>query len=983
MSRPTTTGVAILAVLVALAIGPGIATATAGSFDADQNPFTTGCTVAVNATAGTPGNDLTFVIDGDDDGTITADEHLGTVSSNASTGEGSIAFAPRDYVSAGVSDVNLSVVEEGTDDGADDTGYPVTDIGATYDRNLSLAMDGTAPRITDYAVTNPTGTDVEISFNASEDLCTVTAVVTGTETGTLETTDFTGTRSGGGYVYNATFFPGGVGNYTATLTTAGDGSGNDGAANESASVIAGSAARNADEILHQPTTVYVGETGLDLSAVTTGERVSIVGVSGVAEGTVVEADSTALAVTAAAGFETGGYNLSGGRTTDIHVRRPAITDLALVLGDGEEDVAVTNGTVPFGRTVTASASYTFDAAEDLEVSVVGPDAVDVTPELAGTPLIPDSGEDLTLDFPATDLAAGTYTITVAGETLDVSRSATVRIASRTTTLSLSRTRVTRGKTVRATAFGDAGENVTIRIHDSDLADGYGPANASAVFGDTGDVESRSGVGGEYAAVELELGRDGIGTVLLRTDTLAVDRTARVEVVTEGIHVAGNGASVDAVPLQVAGRSVSIRDLPASVAVGEDLDITGTVPQGETVSAYALVDTAWVPLEGTGSGWAHADVGTDGEFTIEADAGAVVDRPDAYRVAVVADPDFAVEGVEDGGDGGTHADDVLTRGAMSEQVHADGKIRTIAAGLDARLSRRTIAATGEDAFAVNGQAPGTETVHVYRVGPRGETTGTAVQVDAGTFSHEIDGLDRRGRHRFLVVAPGRDGTFAGGPPTNTVSAASGTTPEAARAVLRDRYRGPGVDDVVVERSLRAGDPAVTIASVHATSGADRTRLAIAGTSNREAGHAIAVEAQVDGAAVASTATVVHEDGSTWNATIAVSTDTTSLRVIAGDGEAMTEQGVVLRSATTESPPPPTRTAVNDIRPASSPSRRSGPDRKPVEELRPTDPVSEATDSGAAPSRIDGQPREPGGLAAGSVAGAGTLLGVLAGWRWLLG
>lgn len=985
MTRWVVLAITVLVVIAAFGFGPGTAGATAGSLQVDQNPFTTGCTVTVNATAGTPGNDLTFVIDGNNDGQIEADEHLGTVNSSVTE---NVTFAPRDYVPAGGGDFNISVVEESSDDGSDDTSYPVTDIGGTYDQNLTLTVDGTAPTISNYTVTNPTGTDVEVSFNASEDLCAVSADVTGTENGTLDTADFTGSQSGGGYVYNATFFPAGPGNYTVTLENATDGGGNDGAASESASVVAGSAHRNENEILHRPATVYVGEEGLDLTSVSTGSFVTLTGVSGAADGTVVETDVSAFSATAPAGVETGGYNLSGGETTDIQVRDPVITDLTLVPGNGSSDIDVTNGSVPPDRTVTTSASYTFDEAANLEVSVEGPDGVDVTPELAGTPLIPASGEDLELDFPAADLEAGTYTITVEGETLDVSKTATVRIAARDTTLSLSRTRVTRGETVRATVFGETGGNVTVRVHRNHLADGYRPSNASDLYGETGDVETRRGVGSEYAAVELLLGRDGIGTALIRTDLLAGNASAAVEVVDGDVRIAASESTADSVPLQVDARTVAITDVPSRVVVGDDFTIAGSVPQAETVKAYALVDDAWVPLEGTGSGssWASDDVGTDGAYTVEADAGAVVDQPDEYRIAVAADPDYERAGVTDGGVAGTHADDVLSRPAMAAQVYATRTVRTETPGVDVRLTRTTIAATGDDAVSVRGTAPGTETVHLYRVGPRGGSTGTTVDVDNGTFDHEIPGLDRRGRHVVFVASPGRDGTFAAGPPSSLLPALSGATPDDGLAILRDRYSGAGVDDAVVERSLRAVDPSVGITTVSATPGPSGRRVTVAGTSTREAGHGITVEAMRDGAILASTTVVVHEEGPTWNATLAVPDDTTGLTIRADGGESAASRAVDLRPLSFETAG--TSSAATE-RPAGvatpRPERRASP-RPPAASIgspNPT-PTTAAVGSAASAGTPAPGPREPGGLDPVSIAGgAGTVVLGVAGWRWLLG
>jgi len=92
--------------------------------------------------------------------------------------------------------------------------------------------DTTAPTISSFSVSNPSGQDVEVSFDSSETLSSISVSITGAETATLTASDFT--ESGG--TYTATYQASTDGDYTATLDTAEDSAGNDGASSQSGTV---------------------------------------------------------------------------------------------------------------------------------------------------------------------------------------------------------------------------------------------------------------------------------------------------------------------------------------------------------------------------------------------------------------------------------------------------------------------------------------------------------------------------------------------------------------------------------------------------------------------------------------------------------------------------------------------------------------------------------------------------------------------------
>lgn len=98
------------------------------------------------------------------------------------------------------------------------------------------APDTTAPLITAFSLSNPSGQKLRTSFESDEDLATIEVNISGAESATLATGDFTESISGGTYTYEATYQASSDGDYTATLDVAADVSGNDGASQQSVSL---------------------------------------------------------------------------------------------------------------------------------------------------------------------------------------------------------------------------------------------------------------------------------------------------------------------------------------------------------------------------------------------------------------------------------------------------------------------------------------------------------------------------------------------------------------------------------------------------------------------------------------------------------------------------------------------------------------------------------------------------------------------------
>ncbi|MFB1065064.1 PQQ-binding-like beta-propeller repeat protein [Natrinema sp. H-ect4] len=98
------------------------------------------------------------------------------------------------------------------------------------------ALEQPAPTISNVTATNPSGQDVQVTFDSDTLLSNISVSVSGAETATLEEGDFTESSDGGSYSYTATHPGHSDGEYIVTILTAADGDGADGANSESDSV---------------------------------------------------------------------------------------------------------------------------------------------------------------------------------------------------------------------------------------------------------------------------------------------------------------------------------------------------------------------------------------------------------------------------------------------------------------------------------------------------------------------------------------------------------------------------------------------------------------------------------------------------------------------------------------------------------------------------------------------------------------------------
>jgi len=225
---------------------------------------TTG-TLTVDTTAPTiSSTSITDATDGD--GTVSAGDSV-TVTATVSDGESGVASVSADASGFGAGTVSLT---DGDSDGTYDAtvtvgssttateGAQSVTVTATDGAGLSasattgtLTVDTTAPTISSFQATNPSGQEIQVSFDSDETLSTIAVDITdsnGNAVTTLTEGDFTA-NSG---TYTATYTTSGTGTYTATLTTATDAAGNDGAGGETETIGVGTSATQ---------TSYVSSTG--------------------------------------------------------------------------------------------------------------------------------------------------------------------------------------------------------------------------------------------------------------------------------------------------------------------------------------------------------------------------------------------------------------------------------------------------------------------------------------------------------------------------------------------------------------------------------------------------------------------------------------------------------------------------------------------------------------------------------------------------
>jgi hypothetical protein len=220
----------------------------------------------------------------------------------------------------------------------------------------------------------------------------------------------------------------------------------------------------------------------------------------------------------------------------------------------------------------------------------------------------------------------------------------------------------------------------------------------------------------------------------------------------------------------------------------------------------------------------------------------------------------------------------------------------------------VVASSDDEVILSGTAIGQGgSLHLYVVDPRG----TAVVADTLTvrqarFERSLDEFDRRGTYQVLVIGHGRDGRFND---DNTPSQVQGQLSESLDQqqtveFLRDAYSGAGVDDRIVQLSIVATSPSVTISPIGVDDFVAQPvgQVMVSGESNRQPGTdvAISVRRTDNNNEIASATAQVEADGE-WLTSVELSgVEPGAYTVEADDGEATTRRTFMIAPVETPTP-----------------------------------------------------------------------------------
>ncbi|AUV84150.1 hypothetical protein C2R22_21460 (plasmid) [Salinigranum rubrum] len=666
--------------------------------------------------------------------------------------------------------------------------------------------------------------------------------------------------------------------------------------------------RAASRSINSGGTVYIGEEDVDLTSlpgVSAGNPAIFTGVSGSADGSAASvSDGASADITSANNFEPGGYDspAAGGGGAELFVVEPLVSDLTIYSGAGTDRPDVTDGSILTDTdTITIEADWNFDDAENVSITIEDEDGLEVQSQLTsntGLLELGTSGGNVELSG-LSDLETGEYLVTVKGvDNLDsASRSATFTIRDESQSISLSESSVTQGENVVATTIGAPGAYGLVRIdsdHVENLPDGVeanSDASAENVFANTGDVAGLRGAASvgatddDYVGAIVDLGDTGdaqvrINTEYLDTSTVDVEFVELDESNIDDSNVAAgfDANSDDNAELTIEDKAISIVSIPSVVRVGEDFEVEGTAAESDEVAAYARIDDDWELLDGDEN---PVRVDSDGSFVLELTASSPINLPDNYRVAVVTEEAWGV--------GDANADEfptTLDSDAFGElETKETVSIRTVESDLTAQLSSQSIAADVDDEITVSGLALGQgNEVRIYKVGPRGDVQFQSANIDDGEFEADFSAISHRGTHTFLVIGEGRDGNYAVTETEATRELSGEETPRQAVAIINDLYSGAGVDDQIVELTLQAENPQLSIDDFATDGQVAQGEVTVSGTSNREDGTTVFIEILGDNKNVI-TSKEAEVNGSTgaWSATLDMSGSETGTYTLRADDD----------------------------------------------------------------------------------------------------
>ena len=618
-------------------------------------------------------------------------------------------------------------------------------------------------------------------------------------------------------------------------------------------------ARDATGRIEQGDVVYMGEKGLDVSialaSTTTGTFYGIA--DSTADGEIITvADATDFNVPTT--VDEGPYNQSSrqGTTADIIVKEPEITADVLVAGDSMVDKSI-----PKGTEITIRASPNFggilkEAGTDnwgqIKIKLTDPDGVTTT-----TNIDADATEiDTTYD--TTDWDTGPWEVKISTDKatcneLDIpSSELEFTIRSEDLAISAVDDEIGKGEAMVLAVNGNPSTYYYLIVTGiKRVARGEDTVTPEIV--DTDDVKALDTAGDAYPenteegetnlAAWIETGSDGVADIKIDT-TGADERTYTIKVyeipagtgvvvvpnpptVPEASATFNTDADVDGVDTEDDEVKVKVEkakvtfDLPASVIIGEEVTIKGSISAGDEVD-IVIKDQEVVADD--------EDVDENNEFEVKWDT-------EGYTTG-----SYTIEGYINCPINTRDHDDY-------DDEDDDGKttIRLVEPGLTAEQPRKVIA-EGDD-YELKGTATGVDEVDYILIGPKGWKTGATANIGGGIlkssssvsdneFSEEetmTDGLDT-GMWIAMIFAPGRDaeyegtGQAAGDLTLGRLGVVDGKNQDQIVAIIEDAMTLAGSDDLFVMMTFKVESAYVELNPVASVAAGEP--LNVSGTTNRE-------------------------------------------------------------------------------------------------------------------------------------------------------
>jgi PGF-CTERM protein len=699
--------------------------------------------------------------------------------------------------------------------------------------------------------------------------------------------------------------------------------------------------------------VYIGEKGLDVSAL----GVATFTLYGMADttadgGIITVADPSSFSVLSS--YKVGPYSKAGrdGATADLYVEA---VDVGIDVLFGT--TSIIGKSVPQGATITIRAAPNFGGimkditdGSDVDVKIVFTKPSGITSTTYETATSPQFDTDFVTDD---TWSTGTWEVKVQADKTTCNgvetSSEVVEFTIRSSELAIEADNEEVGKfnDIVIQVTGDPSTEYYLAI--DDLVAGKEPQ-----IKDSDDVVHVAGVpqlGLTNTTAWIKTGTDGIADIAI--DTSQADKRTYTIKVWEDVgktpapyaFLAANAVTQDGkdadVDVKVVSPTVTF-DIPTKAIIGETVAIKGAISAGMKVDVIIKDEQVVKNAK---------SVDEDNEFSVDWKTDGMTTG--SYTIEVYIDDDNLYNVLND-----------------YNGVDADGKttIRLIIPGLDASQPR-TVVAEGDD-YDVEGTATGVDDVDYILVGPKGWKSNRAADVlggiykgtasvDDDEFSEDetmTDGLDT-GIWVAVVLSPGRDGKYetgedAGSLTLGALGVGDGKSQTQVLEIVEDTVTAAGSDDLMVTLTFKVESGYVDLDPIEDVGVGEP--LEITGKTNREPDTSITISTFAGPTDLLALTDVVwtNKGYGTFNATIDTSDaaeGTYTLEADDGDGNTASETVTIGAAAPTAVP-----TAAPTAAPTTAPTAPP-----PVTTPAPT---AAPTPAAATPT-----PEEPGFEAVFAIAG----------------